>query len=269
MDKFHETKDLDLANATRGVWLVKVPKYVSDCWKTAERGSEVGKLIISKTKAAPGKQPEAVFSLSERLISESGGNYDEKLPSDHTFNLTGVGNQALSVLSVEMLASETGENTAGSAVLPYTEGKVCIEGKVIHRAECRPRIDACYMKLNQNRIEVGNKPKREIIQVDRAICTYKPKAAHESDIAYKLQKKEMGKKTRDDPFVVQQKLFGAFEKHQYYNIRDLVNHTQQPVTYLKEILREICDYKNKAPFKNMWELKPEYRHYGKPESSAK
>lgn len=88
-------------------------------------------------------------------------------------------------------------------------------------------------------------------------------------------------------------MFAAFEKHQYYNIKDLVRITKQPVvsnllkfcsalpnysffaflqitlcpltfffqTYLKEILKEVCDYNIKNPHKNMWELKPEYRHY--------
>ena len=31
--------------------------------------------------------------------------------------------------------------------------------------------------------------------------------------------------------------------------------------YLKEILKEVCNYNLKNPHKNMWELKPEYRHY--------
>lgn len=268
MEKLHEEKDLDVAYAARGVWLVKVPKYVSDCWQTADPGSEVGKLIISKTKSSLAKQPEAIFSLNEKLVGDSSGNKEAILPSDHSFNLTGVGNQSLSVLSVEKLFSEPIEHTAGTAVLPYVEGKVSVEGKVIHRAECRPRIDLSYMKLNKNRVELGNKPKREIIQLDKAVISYKPKSAHESDIAYELRKKEEGKKTRDDASVVQLALFGAFEKHQYYNIKDLVSITNQPIAYLKEILKEICIYNLKAPHKNMWELKPEYRHYGQYESSS-
>lgn len=31
--------------------------------------------------------------------------------------------------------------------------------------------------------------------------------------------------------------------------------------YLKEILKEICNYNAKNPHKSTWELKPEYRHY--------
>lgn len=37
--------------------------------------------------------------------------------------------------------------------------------------------------------------------------------------------------------------------------------TRQPIVYLKEILNEVCNYNLKNPHKNMWELKPEYRHY--------
>jgi len=51
----------------------------------------------------------------------------------------------------------------------------------------------------------------------------------EFQIAYETRKKEEGKKTRDDAGIVQQALFCAFEKHQYYNIKDLVSITRQPV----------------------------------------
>lgn len=37
------------------------------------------------------------------------------------------------------------------------------------------------------------------------------------------------------------------------------------MTYLKEILKDVCNYNLKNPHKNMWELKPEYRHYKQPE----
>lgn len=58
-----------------------------------------------------------------------------------------------------------------------------------------------------------------------------------------------------------EKLFSAFEKHQYYTLKDLVHITQQPVIYLKSILKDVCIYNKKNPHKNTYELKPEYRHY--------
>ena len=65
-------------------------------------------------------------------------------------------------------------------------------------------------------------------------------------------------------FQVQEILFALFEKHQFYNIKDLAQETRQPMAYLKQILKEVCNYSVKPPNRNMWELKPEYRHY-KPE----
>ena len=37
-------KDIDLSNSERGVWLVKVPKYIADRWSKADPCSEVGRL---------------------------------------------------------------------------------------------------------------------------------------------------------------------------------------------------------------------------------
>lgn len=48
-------------------------------------------------------------------------------------------------------------------------------------------------------------------------------------IEYEEKKKAEGKKARDDKEVVLEMLFAAFEKHQYYNLKDLVKKTRQPV----------------------------------------
>lgn len=80
-------------------------------------------------------------------------------------------------------------------------------------------------------------------------------------IEYLAKKKAEGKRVRDDRDAVLEMLFAAFEKHQYYNIKDLVKITRQPITYLKDILKDVCMYNLKNPHRNMWELKPEYRFY--------
>lgn len=46
---------------------------------------------------------------------------------------------------------------------------------------------------------------------------------------FEEKKKAEGKKARDDKGKVMDMLFAAFEKHQYYNIKDLVKLTNQPV----------------------------------------
>ena len=44
----HGEKELDLNNAGRGVWLVKVPKYIANKWDKANGNIEVAKLTIKK-----------------------------------------------------------------------------------------------------------------------------------------------------------------------------------------------------------------------------
>ena len=41
--------------------------------------------------------------------------------------------------------------------------------------------------------------------------------------------KNEGKRLRDSKESVMEKLFAAFEKHQYYNVKDLVRVTNQPI----------------------------------------
>lgn len=47
-------------------------------------------------------------------------------------------------------------------------------------------------------------------------------------------------------------LFAAFEKYQYYDVKDLVGITMQPVVYLKGILQETGVQSVKGPPKNTW-----------------
>ena len=41
-------RELDTSNATKGVWLIKVPNYLSDMWKEAEPNSDLGLMRITK-----------------------------------------------------------------------------------------------------------------------------------------------------------------------------------------------------------------------------
>lgn len=142
-----------------------------------------------------------------------------------------------------------------------SQEKLVLEGKVVQRAECKPISNSIYMQLKKDSIIKAIEPTRKPVQLDGPVVAFKPKANHRSNIAFEAKKKAEGKKSRDDKEVVMERLFALFEKHQYYNIKDLVKETRQPVTYLKEVLNEFCHYNLKNPHKNMWELKPEYRHY--------
>lgn len=134
-------------------------------------------------------------------------------------------------------------------------------GRIVQKLECRPHADSTYMQLKIKSFQAAAVPTRKLQSLDKIVQNFKPVSDHKHNIEYKERKKAEGKKARDDKNAVMDMLFNAFEKHQYYNIKDLVKITNQPIGYLKEILKEVCDYNMKNPHKNMWELKKEYRHY--------
>ncbi|XP_026151414.1 general transcription factor IIF subunit 2-like [Mastacembelus armatus] len=228
---------------SKGVWLVKVPKYLSQQWDKATEKGEVGKITIGKKQG----KTEVCFSLNEELtalgaIGEKEKDGSLQVPRDHPITMHTVGGQTMAVFS----QSNTDE--------------IRLEGMVVHRAECRPVVSDNYMKLKKLQIKESTKPQRLSQQLERAVTTvFKPVANHDFNVEYDRKKKSEGKMVRAERQVVLDMLFSAFEKHQYYNIKDLVDITKQPVTYLKEIMREIGTYNSKGAHKSTWELKPEYR----------
>ncbi|XP_077473838.1 general transcription factor IIF subunit 2-like isoform X2 [Stigmatopora argus] len=219
--------------------LSKVPKYLAQQWDKAKDG-EVGKITIGKKQG----KTQVCFSLNEDLTTMPAAQENEsplKVPREHPFTMNPLGGQTLAV---------------------FSHDGISLEGMVVHRAECRPVVSDNYMKLKKVQMKESMKIQRLSQQLEKAITTvFKPVANHNFNLEYEKKKKSEGKMVRAERQVVLDMLFSAFEKHQYYNIKDLVDITKQPVTYLKEIMREIGTYHSKGAHKSMWELKEEYRHY--------
>ncbi|XP_042283272.1 general transcription factor IIF subunit 2-like [Thunnus albacares] len=225
---------------SKGVWLVKVPKYLAQQWDKATEKGEVGKITIGKKHS----KTEVRFSLNEELAAVGEKDASLQVPRDHPFTMHTVGGQTMAVFSQS------------------DKDEISLEGTVVHRAECRPVVNDNYMKLKKLQMKESTKPQRLSQQLERAITTvFKPVANHDFNVEYEKKKKSEGKMVRAERQVVLDMLFSAFEKHQYYNIKDLVDITKQPVTYLKEIMKEIGTYNSKGAHKSTWELRPEYRHY--------
>ncbi|CAK8687165.1 unnamed protein product [Clavelina lepadiformis] len=244
MSETHDGGDscLELSGAKHDVWLVKVPKYLASKWLNAPDGCPVGKLRITKNAG----RTEVNYSMDKRL--ELVGEASTKnLATDHKFVLQGAERQSLAVFS-------TTNAKAGE--------KRSMEGRVVQKVDCRPVVSHNYMKLKRTQMIEACKPKRITKQLESAVTTvYKPVNVVKEELAYKEQKKSEGKKIRVAKEELEGMLFQAFEKHQYYNIKDLKDITQQPVAFLKDVLKEIGLYNKHPGHRHMWELKPEYRHH--------
>lgn len=86
-------KELDLSNTGRGVWLVKVPKYIANKWEKAPGTTEVGKLKIVKQQH---QKAQVLLTLSDAVI-----NLDphERIPREHRLDVSDVTKQTLGVFS--------------------------------------------------------------------------------------------------------------------------------------------------------------------------
>ncbi|XP_045607738.1 general transcription factor IIF subunit 2-like [Procambarus clarkii] len=238
--------DLDITNSSRGVWLVKVPKYLGNKWADCA-GHDVGKLEITKV---PGKPSTVTLKSSEHTLK------DCKIPREHT-----VISHSLKGMRLGIFSQPVRGNSSDAAV-PETQ-KLCFEGQVVEKVRCQPVVDDYYINLKKEAKKKAAQPLNKAKLIDSPVNVYKPTSHHEHDVHLK-QRKAVRRMVRDDKDKVMELLFAAFEKHQYYYIKDLRKITQQPITYLKEILRDLCNYNVKNPHKNMWGLKPEY-HYYKPD----
>ncbi|KXJ24910.1 general transcription factor IIF subunit 2 [Exaiptasia diaphana] len=247
------TSEVECSGLSRDVWLVKVPKFLSNLWmEKADETGIVGSLRISQNS----QKNEIKFNLAESLAG--GGDSDKaKVPRDYRLLMSKV-DQSLVVFS-------KGQAGNGDTTDTSESDKISLEGKVVQRADCRPiNSNAEYMLLKRESILSASKPARQAKQLKKIVTSsYKPVSDHKMNIEYEKKKKEEGKRARSDEEEVKAKLFHAFGQHQYYNLKDLVHITNQPIVYLKSILKEIAHYNTKNPHKNMWELKPEYRHYEK------
>ncbi|CAK6966319.1 general transcription factor IIF subunit 2-like [Scomber scombrus] len=122
-----EKMDVNLTGVkqSKGVWLVKVPKYLAQQWDKATEKGEVGKITIGKKHG----KTEVHFSLSEELAAVGEKDASLKVPRDHPFTMHAVGGQTLAVFSQR------------------DKDEISLEGMVVHRAECRPVVNDNYMKL--------------------------------------------------------------------------------------------------------------------------
>lgn len=54
-------------------------------------------------------------------------------------------------------------------------------------------------------------------------------------------------------------VFKLFESKAYWSLKELTESTDQPVSFLKEVLNDICTLHRRGKYKSKYELKPEYK----------
>lgn len=174
-------KELDLSNAGRGVWLVKVPKYIAQKWEKAPSNMDVGKLRISKT---PGQKAQVSLSLTQAVVKL---DPDEEIPTEHILDVSVVTKQTLGVFSHvgPPITSTTGssKDAKDSGNQAQDAEKLYMEGRIVQKLECRPIADNCYMKLKLESIRKASVPQRKVQPIDKIVQNFKPVKDHAHNVS--------------------------------------------------------------------------------------
>ena len=78
--------------------------------------------------------------------------------------------------------------------------------------------------------------------------TNREKSAHSSTRRERMLRPEL-----------EARIFEAFQEREYWTSKDLAAKLDQAASWVREVLSDLCIYNKKAPFKNTYQLKPEYK----------
>jgi transcription initiation factor TFIIF subunit beta len=144
---------------------------------------------------------------------------------------------------------------------------VSLEGVVQHECRVMPYMSDDYRQMIRQRREEAERPKRttqmfeskgsdRMVRLGGAGFSLGEKPA--LMVNARKRRNEDLRRDRLPKEEVMELLFKVFETKNHWSLKELVEVTQQPVVYLKEILSELCIYNQRGPYKSLYQLKQEY-----------
>ncbi|GJM92990.1 hypothetical protein PR202_ga09500 [Eleusine coracana subsp. coracana] len=154
----------------------------------------------------------------------------------------------------------------------FFTGKLACEGKVEHKFDMKPHREnlAEYGKLCRERTSKFMTRTRQVqVLSDDSGMRMRPMPGMvgliPSSGPMKEKKKTLPakpsdmKRTRRDRTEMENILFKLFERQPNWSLKQLMQETDQPEQFLKEILNDLCVYNKRGPNQGTHELKPEYK----------
>ncbi|CAL4961160.1 unnamed protein product [Urochloa decumbens] len=238
-----EVKPLETARADRPVWLMKCPTVVSRAWQEAAAAA-------TSNPEAGGANPNpnpVVAKFKMEMAQANNGN----TPKSYSLNM-------YSDFVPMRVFSES------------NQGKYACEGKVDQKFDMEPHSENLveYGKLCRERTTKSMaKPRRVEVLVDDTGNRMRPMpgvppipstTTNSKDKKKPVPKYEM-KRTRRNRTDMENILFKLFERQPNWSLKHLIQETDQPEQFLKEILSDLCVYNKRGPNQGTHELKPEYK----------
>ncbi|XP_011028935.1 PREDICTED: transcription initiation factor IIF subunit beta-like isoform X1 [Populus euphratica] len=241
--------NLETSKADKAVWLMKCPVVVAKSWKSHHTSSSesapIAKVVLS-LDPLQSDDPSALQFTMEMARTETGN-----VPKSYSLNMF--------------------KDFVPMGVFSETpQGRVSVEGKVEHKFDMKPHEENIeeYSKLCRDRTKKSMIKNRQIrvIDNDRGVHM-RPMPGMVGLISSTSKDKKRTqpvkqsdvKRTRRDRGELEDIMFKLFERQPNWALKQLVQETDQPAQFLKEILNELCVYNKRGTNQGTYELKPEYK----------
>ncbi|CAN0908172.1 General transcription factor IIF subunit 2 [Linum grandiflorum] len=238
---------LETSKAERSVWLMKCPSLVSHSLRSPssdDLSSPVAKVIVSVDPLNSNSDDSSTQFTMELAATESGNT-----PKSYTL--------AMSKDFVPM-----------SVFAETSQGKVFVEGKILNKFDVKPHSENLekYGKLCRERTKKYMTKNRQVQVIDNDNGTHMRPMPGMMTTSFTVHEKKKPpakasdtKRTRRDRGEMEDIMFKLFERQPNWTLRQLIQETDQPELFLKDILKELCVYNNKGSNQGSYELKPEYK----------
>ncbi|XP_013595041.1 PREDICTED: glutathione S-transferase T3-like [Brassica oleracea var. oleracea] len=142
-----------------------------------------------------------------------------------------------------------------------------VDGKIIDKFYMNPRTEnmESYEKLCHERASKYMCKNNRDQVIDNATGMHmRPTPGTITPTGF-LEKKKVAnktsemKRTRRGRREMEEVMFNLFEGHSNWTLRLLIQETDQPEQFLKDLLRDLCIYNNKGSNQGTYELKPDYK----------
>ncbi|KAL3810487.1 hypothetical protein ACJIZ3_000011 [Penstemon smallii] len=257
--KNSDENNLDLSKAERHVWLMKCPPVVSRTMRLPENHQP----LPPSSAASSGHNVAKVIVAVDPLLPN-----EDFSSTQFTMELAGTGN--VNIPKAYMMDMST-DVVPMSVFSESSQGKVFAEGKIYHKFDMKPHNENIenYSKLCRERMNKYSTRTRQIQVIDDdSGMRMRPmsgmldmKAFGNADKKKTPTKASDTKRTRRDPDEMEKIMFKLFERQPNWTLKQLVQETDQPEQFLKDMLKLLCVYNNKGANQGSYELKPEYRRF--------
>lgn len=250
---------LETNKADKHVWLMKCPSLVAR--------SFLDQMSPLSSDNNPRDSPSSAGPVAKVIVA-----VDPLLPNDNfsstqfTMELASTGSaNAPKCYSMDM----SKDFIPMSVFSESAQGKLYVEGKIDHKFDMKPHTrnledygkfcrERTNKSLTKNRkIQVIDDDSGQHLRPKPGFISIKGSAPPEKK---KIQAKgsEM-KRTRRGRDEMEEIMFKLFERQPNWTLKQLIQETNQPEQFLKDMLKLLCVYNNKGSNQGTYELKPEYK----------